>query len=77
MFGPTDDPKERQLKLGVIKVYNDRLDEMEKRKQFVVESNLLDSKGQPAAGSKRKVPKVKFLFLFFLLFSGGRVKVSM
>ncbi|CAN0387738.1 unnamed protein product, partial [Laminaria digitata] len=43
-FGPNDDPVERQVKLDVLGLYRDTLDEREKRKQFLVETNLLDSK---------------------------------
>ena len=63
VFGPTDDPKERQVKLDVIGIYNHRLDEREKRKQFVVEHNLLDSKKQSVASCSKTMPKVK-LHLF-------------
>ena len=63
VFGPTDDPREKQAKLDTIGVYNHRLDEREKRRQFVVEHNLLDSKKQPAVASSN-IPKVKFFVLF-------------
>ena len=43
-FLPTDSPQDRALKIQVIEIYNSRLDEREKRKQFLVDRNLLDYK---------------------------------
>lgn len=43
-FRTTDHASEKQLKLDVIAAYNQRLDEREKRKRFVIEHNLLDYK---------------------------------
>ena len=56
-FADTDHAAEKQLKLDVIGVYNHRLDLREKRKQFVIEHNLLDVHKQQAAGGKKR-PKV-------------------
>eukprot|EP00904_Undaria_pinnatifida_P006489 jgi/Undpi1/2970/HiC_scaffold_14.g06347.m1 len=53
-FADTDHAAEKQLKLDVIGVYNHRLDLREKRKQFVIEHNLLDVHKQQAAGGKKR-----------------------
>ncbi|CAN0316651.1 unnamed protein product, partial [Discosporangium mesarthrocarpum] len=52
-FTAEDNEEERRLKLDVIKVYNQRLDEREERKRFVAEHNLLDYK-KPQPGSKKR-----------------------
>ena len=36
-FGPSDHPSERALKLDVVRIYNAKLDERERRKRFVIE----------------------------------------
>lgn len=41
-FSPNDHPSERELKLQIIDIYNAKLDEREKRKEFLRERNLLD-----------------------------------
>ena len=41
-----DHPSERELKLQVIRIYNQKLEERRKRRQFVIERNLVDVKGQ-------------------------------
>ncbi len=43
-FSDSDEPSERQLKLDVIAIYNKRLDERQRRKDFVVDRNLLEYK---------------------------------
>lgn len=43
-FSEDDHPTERELKLKVIEIYNQKLDERERRKKFVVERGLLDYK---------------------------------
>ncbi len=43
-FSDSDEPSERQLKLDVIDIYNKRLDERQRRKDFVVDRRLLDYK---------------------------------
>jgi len=43
-FSPTDSAEDRALKVKVIEIYNKRLNEREKRKQFLVDRNLLDYK---------------------------------
>lgn len=40
-FSPSDPPNERALKLQVLGIYNEKLDERERRKQFLKERNLL------------------------------------
>lgn len=41
-FSPNDLPQDRELKLRIIEIYNSRLDERERRKQFLIDRNLLD-----------------------------------
>ena len=71
VFAPTDDPRVKQVKLDVIGMYNHRLDEREKRTQFVVEHNLPDSKEQPGASCSKKMPKVKIDILNKIAVSSG------
>lgn len=52
-FLPDDHPGERELKLAVIKIYNAKLDEREKRKEFVQKRGLVDFKKQQAAERRR------------------------
>ncbi|GLU08718.1 hypothetical protein SLE2022_256140 [Rubroshorea leprosula] len=40
-FKDTDTEEERELKLRVLRIYNKRLDERERRKKFIIERNLL------------------------------------
>lgn len=41
-FSTSDPLEERQLKIKVLKIYNARLEERERRKQFLIDRNLLD-----------------------------------
>ena len=41
-FSPGDTPEEREIKIKVIEIYNSKLDEREKRKQFLKDHDLLD-----------------------------------
>ena len=41
-FSPSDTPEDREIKIKVIEIYNTRLDEREKRKQFLKDYDLLD-----------------------------------
>jgi hypothetical protein len=43
-FSPEDHPSEVELKLQVIRIYNHKLEEREKRKRFVLERGLVDIK---------------------------------
>jgi len=43
-FKPDDTPQERQLKLKVLHIYNQKLDARSERKQFILERGLLDPK---------------------------------
>ena len=45
-FSPDDHPSERELKLQVIGIYNHKLDERNRRKEFVIERGLIDFKQQ-------------------------------
>lgn len=40
-FLPTDSPEERRLKLDVIAIYNKTLDERQRRKDFILDRELL------------------------------------
>ncbi|CAM9392328.1 unnamed protein product [Choristocarpus tenellus] len=53
-FTQSDHPNEKKLKLDVIAVYNQRLDERERRKKFVMDHKLLDFKKQNAAKKRLK-----------------------
>ncbi|RLN75197.1 hypothetical protein BBJ28_00010807 [Nothophytophthora sp. Chile5] len=54
-FSDEDHPTERELKLKVIEIYNQKLTEREQRKKFVVERGLLDYKLHQH--TERKRPK--------------------
>jgi transcriptional adapter 2-alpha len=41
-FSANDAPNDRQLKLQIIEIYNAKLDERERRKQFLIDRGLLD-----------------------------------
>eukprot|EP00977_Amphora_coffeiformis_P019757 scaffold7428_cov153-Amphora_coffeaeformis.AAC.10 len=43
-FLPNEPPEDRKLKLQVLKIYNSKLDEREKRKQFIITRKLWDYK---------------------------------
>lgn len=48
-----DHPSEKQLKLEVVRIYNSRLDERERRKKFVIEQGLIDFKKQQQTERRR------------------------
>ena len=52
-FGPDDHPSERELKLQVIRIYNSKLDDRERRKRFVIDRGLVDRKEQIAQDRRR------------------------
>lgn len=52
-FSPDDHPSEVELKLQVIKIYNFKLAERNRRKKFVIDRNLIDSKQQMQQEKKR------------------------
>ena len=54
-FSETDHPTERELKLKVIQIYNQKLEKRMQRKKFVVERGLLDYKLHQH--TERKRPK--------------------
>jgi transcriptional adapter 2-alpha len=68
-FGYDDHPSEIELKLQVIRIYNIKLNERDRRKRFVIDRGLIDVKAQQAVSSL-----VFFLFVcalivaFFFLF---------
>lgn len=41
-FSPNDSAEDRAIKIRVIEIYNSKLDEREKRKQFLIDHDLLD-----------------------------------
>jgi transcriptional adapter 2-alpha len=47
-FEEDDHPSERELKLQVIKIYNRKLDERDRRKRFVIDKGIVDFKQQQA-----------------------------
>jgi hypothetical protein len=52
-FSHHDSPEDRALKLKVIQIYNSKLDEREKRKNFLIERNLLDYRKKQAEDAMR------------------------
>jgi transcriptional adapter 2-alpha len=52
-FAESDHPSEKALKLDVVKIYNQKLDERDSRKQFVIESGLVDIKKTQQADRRR------------------------
>ena len=52
-FQPDDHPSERELKLQVIRIYNSKLDDRERRKRFVIDRGLVDRKEQVAQDRRR------------------------
>jgi transcriptional adapter 2-alpha len=45
-FSPEDHPSEIALKLDVVRIYNQKVEERAKRRNFVIERDLIDVKGQ-------------------------------
>eukprot|EP01038_Epipyxis_sp_PR26KG_P004953 gene4953-6926_t len=45
-FNPEDHPTERELKLQIIRIYNSKLEERNRRKRFVIDRGLIDIKNQ-------------------------------
>lgn len=45
-FSLDEHPSERELKLQVVRIYNHKLQERNRRKQFVIERGLVDFKQQ-------------------------------
>ena len=45
-FALDEHPSERELKLQVVRIYNHKLEERNRRKQFVIERGLIDFKQQ-------------------------------
>lgn len=58
-FSDSDHPSETALKLDVVKIYNQKLDERDRRKKFVIESGLVDIK------------KTQQVSIFLLFMSNG------
>lgn len=54
-----DNADDKQLKRDVFGVYNHTLDERDKRKNFVIEHNLMDLPKPKTGGVKKKKPEVK------------------
>lgn len=52
-FGPNDTPEEYALKVRMLNIYNDRLAERARRKQFILERGLLNVKRLQAQERKR------------------------
>lgn len=47
-FNPDDHPSETELKLSVLRIYNRKLEERNRRKRFVIDRGLIDFKSQQA-----------------------------
>lgn len=54
-FLPNEPPEDRKLKLQVLQIYNSKLDEREKRKQFIISRQLWDYK--KAYNVENKLPR--------------------
>jgi len=52
-FFPDDHPSERELKLQVVRIYNAKLAERDKRKRFVIDRRLIDFKKQQQLDRRR------------------------
>ena len=52
-FSPDDHPSEKELKLQVIKIYNRKLEERNKRKRYAIDRGFIDFKKQQSAERKR------------------------
>jgi len=52
-FLPDDHPSERELKTQILRIYNAKLEEREKRKRFVIDRGLVDFKAAQAAERRR------------------------
>ncbi|CEO98143.1 Transcriptional adapter [Plasmodiophora brassicae] len=52
-FLPTDSPEERRLKLDVIAIYNKTLDERQRRKDFILDRELLIPSGRKRSREER------------------------
>jgi transcriptional adapter 2-alpha len=50
---PDDHPSERELKTQILRIYNAKLEEREKRKRFVIDRGLVDFKAAQAAERRR------------------------
>ena len=52
-FNVDDHPSEKELKLQVIQIYNQKLTERDRRKRFVIDRGLVDNKKQMSLDRKR------------------------
>lgn len=52
-FNADDHPSEKELKLQVIQIYNQKLTERDRRKRFVIDRGLVDNKKQMSLDRKR------------------------
>lgn len=67
-FHPEDHPSERELKLQVVNIYNNKLKERNDRKRFAIERGLVDIKKQLAVDKKLSKDE-RELFCKFKIFS--------
>jgi len=58
-FGPEDSKEEKELKLKILELYNRKLDERIRRKKFILERGLLDSKKRKPKEDKDIYDRVK------------------
>jgi hypothetical protein len=61
-FSPDDHVSERELKLQVIRIYYQKLDERNRRKRFVIDRGLVDIKKQQAVSSPAAVGHRYYLY---------------
>lgn len=59
-------PSERELKLQVIRIYNHKLEERNRRKRFVIERGLVDFKHQQSVCERDSVVFTAFVTSYFM-----------
>lgn len=70
-FSPDDHPSEIELKLQVIRIYNTKLAERDRRKRFVIDRGFIDVKGQQAVSYHRHTILALPLHLIPILYIEG------
>lgn len=71
-FSPDDHPSEVELKLQVIRIYNTKLAERDRRKRFVIDRGFIDVKGQQAVSfALFTTPFLIHSFLYFVSLSSS------
>jgi hypothetical protein len=65
-FGAEDHPSEQELKLQVIRIYNQKLAERDRRKRFVIDRGLVDVKAQQTVSDTCLSLFIEFYCYIFL-----------